>query len=82
MICTSLIPCLSIGLVKNKKLCPCLSYFPGFFGHFVSLSFFENLGGDKPYTKAVKQDVLRQFFQAYSNYVTIFQKCVAILTKE
>ena len=42
MICISVIPCLSCGLAKNDKLCPCLSYFPGFFGHFESLAFFKN----------------------------------------
>ena len=39
MIGTSVTPCLSSGLAKNNKLCPCLSYFAGFFGHFVTLAF-------------------------------------------
>ena len=39
MICTSVIPCLSCDLGKNNKI---MSYFPGFFGHFESLAFFES----------------------------------------
>ena len=41
----------------------CLSYFPDFFGHFEGLPFYRKLG-DKPYTKAVQQDVFSQFFKA------------------
>ena len=60
MICTSVVPCLSSGLAKITKLCPCLSNFPGFFAVF-KVWLFIRKWGDKPYTKAVKQDVLVNF---------------------
>ena len=44
MICTSVVPCLSSGLAKNNKIMPKFVLFPGFFGHFESLAFFENGG--------------------------------------
>ena len=59
------------ALLKVTKLYPCLSYFPGFFGHFESLAFSEMV--DKPYTKAVKQDTFSKFFQSITE-VTIFSK--------
>ena len=34
-----------------------MSYFPSFFGHFESLASLRKWG-DKPYTRAVKQDIL------------------------
>ena len=42
MICTSVVPCLSSGLAKITKLCPCLSNFPGIFAVFKVWLFFEN----------------------------------------
>ena len=57
-----MVPCLSSGFTKLTKLCPCLSYFPQFFGHFESLAFFQKWG-DKPHTKAVKQDVCSQLLK-------------------
>ena len=62
MICASVVPCLSSGLAKNDKLCPCLFYVIGFFGHFEIWPFFRKWG-DKPCTKSVKQDVFSQFFK-------------------
>ena len=59
------IPCLSRGLAKNNKS---MSMFVLFSGHFVNLAFFRNWG-DKPYTKAVKQDVLSQFFKGTAIYL-------------
>ena len=44
MICTSVIPCLSSGLAKNDKIMSVFVLFPGFFGHFESLAFFEDRG--------------------------------------
>ena len=45
MICTSVIPCLSIGLAKkDKSISLFVQYFAGFFGHFECLAFFENGG--------------------------------------
>ena len=44
MICTSVVPCLSSGLAKNKKIMSKSVLFPGFFGDFESLAFFENGG--------------------------------------
>ena len=59
-----MVPCLSSSFTKLTKLCPCLSYFPQFFGHFESLAFFQKLGGGgKPHTKAVKQDVCSQLLK-------------------
>ena len=65
--------------LKITELCPYLLNFPSFFGHFESLAFFQNGGGgrDKPYTKAVKQDIFSQFFKSTAE-VTIFQKSLAI----
>ena len=47
------------------KLCPCLSHFPSFLGVLKVWLFFRKLGGgegtnpgDKPYTRAVKHDIL------------------------
>ena len=60
-LCTSVIPCLSSGLAENNKLCPCLSYFPGIFGHFQKLAFFRKWGV-KPYIKRVKNYAFTQFF--------------------
>ena len=31
--------------LKVTKLCPCLSYFPGFFDNFESMAFFGKWGG-------------------------------------
>ena len=44
VICTTVVPCLSNGLGKNNKLCPCLSYFPSFLRHLEKLAFFKNGG--------------------------------------
>ena len=41
MICTNVIPCLSSGLAKNDKIMSMFVLFPGFFGHFESLAFFQ-----------------------------------------
>ena len=60
MICTSVTPCLSSGLAKITKLWPCLSYFDCFFGDFESLAFLRKWR-DRPYTKAVKKDILVNF---------------------
>ena len=57
-----------------------MSHFSGFFGHFESLAFFPKWG-DKPYTKAVKHDILVNFERYNNKLVTIFQKRQAILTK-
>ena len=60
MICTSVVPCLSTGLAKNDKIMSMFVIFSRLFGHFESLAFFRKWG-DKPYTKAVKQDILVKF---------------------
>ena len=66
MICTSVVLCFSTDLAKSDKIClffhfvPCLFHFSGFFGHFEILAFFPKWG-DKPYTKAVKHDILVNF---------------------
>ena len=52
--------------LKLAKLCPCLSYFPDYFGQFECLALFRKLG-EQAYTKAVKQDIFSQFFKTNSN---------------
>ena len=52
MICTSVIPCLSTDLPKND--------IDGSFDRFESLAFFRKWG-DKPYTTAVKHNILVNF---------------------
>ena len=44
MICTSVVPCLSTGLAKNDKIMSMFVLFSRLFGHFESLTFFENRG--------------------------------------
>ena len=60
MICTSVVPCLSTGLAKNDKIMSMFVLFSRLFGHFESLAFFQKWG-DKPYTNAVKLDILVKF---------------------
>ena len=60
MICTSVVPCLSTGLAKNDKIMSMFVLFPQLVGHFESLVFFRKWG-DKPYTNAVKHDILVKF---------------------
>ena len=62
MIRTSLIQCLSGGLATNNKIMSMFVLFSWLFGHFETLAFFSKMG-DKPHTKAVKQDVFSQFFK-------------------
>ena len=60
MICTSVAPCLSRGLAKNNKIMFKFVLFPGFLAS-LKVSPFSRKWGDKPYTKAVKQDVSSRF---------------------
>ena len=60
MICTSVVPCLSTGLAKNDKIMSMFVLFSRLFGHFESLAFFQKWE-DKPYTEAVKHDILVKF---------------------
>ena len=60
MICTSVVPCLSTGLAKNDKIMSMFVLFSRLFGHFESLAFYRKWG-DKPYTTAVKHDILVKF---------------------
>ena len=60
MICTSVVPCLSTGLAKNDKIMSMFVLFSRLLDHFESLAFFSKRG-DKPYTKAVKRDILVKF---------------------
>ena len=60
MICTSVMLCLSTDLAKNDKIISMFVPFFRLFGHFESLAFFPKWG-DKPYTKAVKDDILVNF---------------------
>ena len=36
---------MSTAWIKMIRLCPGLSYIPGFFGHFESLAFFSKMAG-------------------------------------
>ena len=54
------------------KLCPCLSYFPGFFFHFESLAFFENVGTNL--TPKQSNIIFWLIFERYNNKVTIFRE--------
>ena len=78
MICTSVVPCLSSGLAKITKLCPCLSNFPGFFAVFKVWLFFEN--GETNLTPKQSSRMFQSIFKRYNNNITIFQKSAAILT--
>ena len=66
--------------LKIIKLCPCLSHFSGFFGHFESLAFFFQNGGTN-LTPKQSNMIFWSIFERYNNKVTIFQKSQAILTK-
>ena len=48
---------------KNNKI---MSYFPGFFGHFVSLAFVEN-GATNLTSKRSKRVFFKSIFQRYKN---------------
>ena len=60
MIRISVIPCLSGGLARNNKIISMFVLFSCLFGQFEILAFLSKMG-HKPYTKAVKQDVLVNF---------------------
>ena len=81
MTCTSVVPGLSSGLAKNNKIMSMFVLFSRLFGHFETLAFFRNWG-DKPYTKAVKQDVFKQFFKVITTKQQFSQKRVAILPQK
>ena len=57
MICIGVIPCLSSGMAKNDKIMSMLVLFPNVFGHFESLTFFENRGTNL----TIKHDILVNF---------------------
>ena len=60
MICTGVVPCLSCGLAKNNKIMSMFVQLSCFFLPFLRFGFFRKWG-DKPYTKAVKQNVSVSF---------------------
>ena len=64
MICTSVVPCLSSGFAKINKIISMFVLFFPIFEHFESSAVFLSKNeGDKPHTKAVKQDVCSQFLK-------------------
>ena len=65
MICTGVIPYLFSGLAKITNLCPYLSYFPGFFGHFVSLAFLKM--GEQTLHQSSQTGCFKSIFQRYSS---------------
>ena len=67
-----------LACLKTMNLCPCLSYFPGFFGHSESLAFF--LMGTN-LTPKQSNMIFKSIFERYNNKATIFQKSLATLTK-
>ena len=57
--------------------------FSSFLGHLEFLVFRRKWGGgDKPYTKAVKQDVVSQFFKSTTKVKIFFKEAPAIFTKK
>ena len=60
MICTSVVPCLSSGLANYNKMMSMFVLFSRLFCHFENLAFCRKWK-DKPYIKAVKQDVSVNF---------------------
>ena len=60
MIRTSVMLCLSTDLAKNDKIMSMFVPFFRLFWPFESLALFPKWG-DKPYTKAVKHDILVNF---------------------
>ena len=77
MICTS---DLFTGFTKTNKIMSMFVLFFWLLSNFESLAFFRRWR-NKPYTKAVKQDVFSQFLKGRTIKVTIFKKKQAILTK-
>ena len=69
MIRTSVIPCLSVAWLKITKLCPYLSYFPGFLA-ILKVCFFSKIEGQSLH----QSSQTGCFSQMYNNQVTIFQK--------
>ena len=65
-----------LAWLKMIKLCSCLSYFSGFFGHFESLAFFEN---------RVYQSSQTWYFSQFLKHTTIkwqfFKKAQLFLLK-
>ena len=79
MICTGVVPCCPLAWLKITKLCPCLSYSSGY---LENLALFSKTG-DKPYTKAVKQDILIKSFKGITGtYQRIFQQNIKFLWKK
>ena len=60
MICTSVMLCLSTDLAKSDKIMSMFVPFSRLFWPFLKFGFFPKWG-DKPYTKAVKHDILVNF---------------------
>ena len=56
MICISVMPCLSTGLAKNDKIMSMFVLFSRLLA-VLKVCLFSKMG-DKPYTKAVKHDIL------------------------
>ena len=86
MIRTSVIPYLSSGLAKNSKIMSMFALFSQLFWSLSKFGFSQKLEGggggglDKPYTKAVKQDIFSQFFKSTAK-VTFFSIKPGYLTK-
>ena len=74
VICTSVIPCLSSGLVKNDKMMSMFVLVSQIFGHFQSLAFSRKWG-DKPYTRVVEQDVLVNLSKVQQLSNNVSKKC-------
>ena len=66
MTCTSMMPCLPSGLAKNNKIMFMLVVFSLLFGHFESLTFFENRG-----TNLTPKQSSRMFLVNFSKISTI-----------
>ena len=69
----SMIPCLPSGLAKNSKIMCIFVLFFGFSAILKVWLLLEIKWLDKPYTKAVKQDVFSQFSKVQHCCITIFK---------
>ena len=73
MICSSVIPRLSSALAKDDEFMSMFVLFSCFFLAILKAWLFFKIG-DKPYTKAVKHDILSQFLKDTTIKQQFFKK--------
>ena len=74
-----MVPCLAIGLYKNDKIKSIFVPFPGFVGHYESVTFFK-LSRQTSAHKSLTGRIL-SIFPRPANQSTILQESDTILTK-